>query len=427
MKPGAKFRQHGYVTVIVIGGGQSGLATSFCLTERGIDHIVLERGLVANSWHRERWDSLRLLTPNWQCKLPGYAYCGESPDDFMSRREVIEFIDSYARTWSAPILTGHRVTSVRPDDTGYRVESNRGCWRCQSVVLASGAFNRPVVPRLHDALPKGVDSMSVQRYRNPDQLANGGVLVVGAAASGLQLADEIHRSGRPVTLAVGEHVRMPRRYRGRDIQAWMHTTGLLDERWDAVDDLQRARRLPSPQLIGTSDYRTLDLNCLVDEGITITGRLVGIKGRKAQFSGSLANVTQLADLKMNRLLDNIDQWIARSESNAPEEPRPEPTRIGDRPPLELDLVDGSVSTVVRATGYRPDYSWLHVPALDAKGQLRHQGGVIDVPGLYAMGLPFMRRRKSSFLFGVEDDARDISDHLAAYVRSSYHARYVSVA
>ena len=420
-------QQRRYVTAVIIGGGQAGLATSHYLAKQGIDHVVLERGRVANSWHRERWDSLRLLTPNWQCRLPGYSYCGKHPDNFMNRGEVIDFIQGYADTCVAPVLTDHRVTGVSPEGTGYLVESKRGSWHCQAVVIASGACNLPVVPRLREALPKHIHSLHAQQYRNPDQLADGGVLVVGAAASGLQLADEIQNTGRQVVLAVGEHVRMPRRYRGRDIQYWLHVTGVLDQRWNEVEDLQRARRLPSSQLVGTPEHRALDLNILAEKGVDIVGRLAGIQGSKAQFSGSLANVTRLADLKLNRLLDDVDTWIDSSGATAPKGPRPKATHTGKQTPLELDMAAGNISTVVWATGYRPDYSWLRVPVLDAKGRLRHRGGKVAAQGLYAMGLPFMRRRKSSFLFGVDDDARDISADLAAYVRSRYHARSVSVA
>jgi putative flavoprotein involved in K+ transport len=242
------------------------------------------------------------------------------------------------------------------------------------------------------------------------------VLVVGASATGVQLADEIHRSGRPVTLAVGEHVRMPRTYRGRDIQCWMHETGLLDQRYDAVDDLVRARRVPSPQLVGTPDRTTLDLNALSSAGVRLVGRLAGMRDRVAIFSGSLRNVCALADLKMNRLLANIDSWcLEQGVGGADEAERPDPTRVPERPDLTLDLARGEIGTILWATGYRADYSWLDVPVLDAKGRLRHDGGVVDAPGMYAMGLTFMRRRKSSFIHGAEDDARDLATHLAGYL------------
>jgi putative flavoprotein involved in K+ transport len=407
-----------WITAVVIGGGHSGLATSHCLSGHGIDHVVLERGEVANAWRRERWDSLRLLTPNWQCRLPAYSYDGADPDGFMTKAEMADFIDRYARLAAAPVVTGTRVSAVHPDAWGYRVETSAGAWRARAVVIASGACSRPVVPAVAAALPAGVASVTPHQYRNPQALAEGGVLVVGASATGLQLAEEIQRSGRQVTLAVGEHVRMPRRYRGRDIQYWMEATGLLDESYLAVDDIVRARRLPSPQLVGTREGRTLDLNALAAQGVRLAGRLAGIRDGTAQFSGSLANVTKLADLKLGRLLGGIDQWIAANGAagGLPAPERPAATRIESPPLLAMDLARNGVKTVVWATGFRPDYSWLRVPVLDGRGSIRHDGGVTASPGLYVMGLPFMRRRSSSFISGAGEDARQISAHLAAWVR-----------
>jgi putative flavoprotein involved in K+ transport len=409
------------VTTLVIGAGHAGLAMSRCLTQRSIDHVILERGEVANSWRRERWDSLRLLTPNWQARLPGLRYSGPEPDGYMSMSQAIDFVDAYAGAVSAPIETQTTVTSVRPMNEGYLVITDRGNWRCDTIVLASGAFNIPVVPKVSEAIPPSIAMVTPTSYRRPDQLEDGGVLVVGASATGLQLADEIHRSGRPVTLAAGEHVRMPRLYRGLDIQWWMEAAGVLDARYDEVDDITRARRVPSPQLVGTPERSTLDLNSLTDRGVRLVGRLMGVRDGHAQFSGALRNVCQLADLKMSRLLDGIDEWARRSgkadEVASPE--RFEPTRVDDSHRLGLDLRSGEVRTVVWATGFRPDYSWLDVPVLDRKGRIRHDGGVVEAPGLYVMGLPFLRRRKSSFIHGAGDDARDLCAHLAGYLDQVY--------
>ncbi|TXS95957.1 NADPH-dependent L-lysine N(6)-monooxygenase [Parahaliea maris] len=413
---------HRRVSAVIIGAGQAGLAMSHCLCANGIDHVVLERGEVANSWRRERWDSLRLLTPNWQSRLPGFGYSGSDPDGYMSMPEVVDFVSGYARTLDAPIHTHTTVTRVSPVEGGYRVATDRGEWQCRALVLATGAFNRPVVPKVADAIPQvgsvKVRSITSHAYRNPGQLGKGGVLVVGAAATGLQIADELQRSGRQVILAAGEHVRMPRTYRDRDILYWMHATGMLDECHDQVEDLRRARRLPSAQLIGTPARETLDFNTLVSRGVQVVGRLAGVDGNRLQFSGSLANAVKLADLKQGRLLQRIDDFIEErglaGEVGAAD--RPEPTRLPDPPRLDLDLRSGEIDTVLWATGYRPDYSWLDLPVLDAKGQLQHSGGVVtNAPGLYVMGLPFLRRRKSSFLFGTEDDARDISEHLVAHL------------
>jgi putative flavoprotein involved in K+ transport len=400
-------------TTVIIGAGHAGLAMSRCLTERSIDHVVLERGEVANSWRTEWWDSLRLLTPNWQCRLPGHRYEGDDPDGFRTMPETVAFIERYAEKVAAPVHTGTRVESLRIDHGGYRVFTNRGEWRCATVVIATGACNIARVPALAQAVPAKVAGLSTLAYRNPDQLEPGGVLVVGASASGVQIADEVHRSGRPVTLAVGEHVRVPRTYRGRDIQWWLDRTGVLGERYDQVDDLTRARSVASLQLVGSDERRDLDLNALRDIGVRLVGRLAGIRDGKAQFSGGLRNHCTLADLKMNRLLDTIDRWAASKGLDDVAPPRRfEATRPEPSPPLGLDLSGGAIRTIIWATGYRPDYSWLHVPVLDRGGRIRHDGGVAEAPGMYLMGLPFMRRRNSSLIDGAAADARDLSAHLA---------------
>jgi putative flavoprotein involved in K+ transport len=404
-------------TTVIIGAGHAGLAMSRCLTERSIDHVLLERGEVGNSWRTERWDSLRLLTPNWQSRLPGLAYDGDDPDGFLGMREVVDLIDRYARMIDAPVRTNTTVRSVRALDDGYAVETDEDTWRAQTVVLASGACNIPVVPPVADAIPASITTLTPPQYRHPGQLEEGGVLVVGASATGIQLADEVHRSGRPVTLAVGEHVRAPRVYRGMDIQWWMDATGLLDERYDEVDDIVRARNLPSMQLVGTPERTSIDLNALTANGVRLVGRIAGVREGTAQFSGSLRNQCALADLKLGRLLDTIDEWAAANGLDNELEPpqRLAPTEVAASPPLSLDLRSGEIETIIWATGFRPDYSWLDVPILDRKGRVRHDGGVTQSPGMYLMGMPFLRRRKSTLIDGAGDDARDLSAHLAAYL------------
>jgi len=407
----------GSVDCVVIGAGHSGLAMSRRLSERSIEHVVLERGEVANSWRHERWDSLRLLTPNWLSRLPGFAYSGNDPDGFMSMPEVIEFIDEYAEVIDAPVRTNTRVERVYRDADGYRVASKNGEWQARTVVLASGAHNVPIVPPYSSAVPAPVESFTPLDYGSASDIPPGGILVVGASATGLQLAREMAMSGRRVILSVGEHVRMPRTYRGRDIQWWMDRAGILDQKYDEVDDIGRARRVPSPQLIGTPERATLDLNSLVDVGVEIVGRLAGIGDGRAQFSGSLPNHCRMADLKLGRLLDSIDGWASELASTrrleSPE--RFAPTRVPASPRLNLDLRRGEIGSILWATGFRPDYSWLDVPALDRKGHLVHDGGIVAVPGLYAMGLHFMRRRKSSFIHGAGDDSEDLANHLADYL------------
>ncbi|MGD2139488.1 MAG: NAD(P)-binding domain-containing protein [Burkholderiales bacterium] len=406
-------------TTVVIGAGQAGLAMSWWLASYGIEHVVLERGEPANSWRNERWDSLRLLTPNWQSRLPGYSYQGDDPDGFRTMSETVDFIQSYAREMSAPVHTHTAVEAVRQGDDGYVVVTDKGTWQCDTVVIASGACNIASVPKVSESVPPGTTTLTTLQYRNPGQVPEGGVLVVGASASGTQIADELQRAGRCVTLAVGEHVRLPRRYRGKDVLWWMDATGILNESYKDIDDIVRARNLPSMQLAGYPDQRMIDLNSLTDIGVKLVGRLAGFNDGKAQFSGSLRNVCSLADLKMNRLLNAIDEW---TEDNPPaktvdESHRFDQTRVDESPPLLVDFARSGINTIIWATGFRPDYSWLHVPVLDHKGYIRHDGGVVtESPGLYVIGLPFLRRRKSTLIDGVGDDARDLSTHLAGYLK-----------
>jgi len=391
---------------------------SRCLSDRSIDHVVLERGEVAHTWRSERWDSLRLLTPNWQSRLPGFSYNGDDPDGYRTLAEVIEFIGSYAKAISAPVRNHTTVASVRSTESGYLVRTDQGDWLCRAVVVASGACNIADVPTFANRVPPAIMQLTAQEYRNPEQLADGGVLVVGASSSGTQIAYEIHRSGRPVALSVGEHIRAPRVYRGKDLEWWMDAAGLLDERYDEMDDIARARRVPSLQLAGTPDRSTLDINALTEIGVKLVGRLGGIsEDGKAQFSGSLRNMCALSDLKMGRLLDRIDEWAQKNGFDDAAGPphRLPPTRVEPAPPLGIDLTIGEVKAIIWATGYRPDYSWLEVPVLDRKGRLRHDGGIVSSPGMYLMGTQFMRRRKSALIDGAGDDARDLSAHLISYL------------
>lgn len=404
-------------TTVIVGAGHAGLAMSRCLSDRSIDHVVLERGDVAHSWSTGRWDSLRLLTPSWQTRLPGHRYAGDDPDGFMTMPEVIGYLRGYADRIEAPVHTNTEVRSVWADDDGYVVTTTEGAWRAGTVVLANGACGVPDVPAVAADLPTCVRSMPAAGYRNPDQLEHGGVLIAGASATGIQLADEIQRSGRPVTLAVGGHVRVPRTYRGMDVMWWLDAVGVLDERHDEVDDVTRVRSLPSFQLVGSPSRATIDLSTLQAIGVRIVGRVAAVRDGTALLSGGLRNQCTLADLKLGRLLDAFDEWATAAGLDGElEEPhRPEPTAVDADPPLAAPLTTGEIKTVIWATGYRPDFSWLDVPVLDHKGRISHDGGVTPAPGLYVMGMPFLRRRKSTLIDGAADDARDLSAHLAGHL------------
>jgi putative flavoprotein involved in K+ transport len=422
------------VATVVIGGGHSGLAVSRHLAERGIDHVVLEGGEVASSWRMQRWDSLRLLTPNWFSRLPGYAYRGDDPDGYMSAPEVTAFIENYAKEIAAPVKANTTVTVVHRTDEGYVVETDQETWHARTVVVAAGGATVASLPEVRNGVPDGIEQRAAAAstpdlpgYRNPGDLPDGGVLVVGPSASGIQIAQEVHASGRPVTLAIGEHVRMPRTYRGHDVLWWMDATGLFDDRYDQIPDLARARVLPSMQLVGTPEHATLDLNTLSRAGVQLVGRLAGIRDGVAQLSGSLPNVCMLADLKLKRLLKGFDEWAATagSEQTAglPPGESVEPTVVPVPTRQELDLRSGEIRSVIWATGLQPDFSFLSglgdLPVFDRKGRVRHDGGVVTAsPGLYVIGLPFLRRRKSTLIDGAAGDAADITSHLVEYLATA---------
>ena len=404
-----------YEDVTIIGAGQCGLAMSRALSSRGIDHLVMDRGLPGNAWRTERWHSLRLLTPNWANGLPGAPYRGKDADGFAPISAFAAQLEAYAQANRTPLLASTKVRRVSAAAGKFLIESDDGPIISDALVLATGACALPSVPKIAGLIPSNVVQTTPSKYKRPSDLPDGGVLVVGASASGVQLARELQLSGRQVTLAVGGHVRMPRTYRGDDIEHWLYVTGILDERFDEIDDLERARRAPSPQLFGSD--APVDLNALQSLGIDIVGRFTDIRDGRALFSGGLANACVSADLKMHRLLDRVDAWIADHglDIDLPEPDRPETTTLSPDPRLEMSLITGEIRSILWATGYKPDFSWLDLPVFDARGRLRHRGGIVDAPGLYALGLPFLRRRKSHQISGAGDDAEDLADHLARHL------------
>jgi putative flavoprotein involved in K+ transport len=333
---------------------------------------------------------------------------------------VVATLTGYARVVGAPVRTATTVHTLRAVPQGFQIRANDDLVRAQAVVLATGACILPAIPGIADAIPPSIMMLTPLAYRDPGQLPEGGVLVVGASATGVQLAGEIHRSGRQVTLAVGEHVRLPRSYRGRDVFWWLEATGLLAERYDQIDDLTRARHLPSPQLTGTTQAAMTDLNSLTAQGVRIVGRLGRVVDGVAQFSGSLVNTCALADLKMNRFLNRADEWATASglDDDLPPPHRFAPTRVDPRTPLELDLTSGEITTVLWATGFRPDHSWLDIPVRDRAGRIRHDGGVVTgAPGLYVLGMPVLRTRASTYIHGAGADSQALADHLHAFLSS----------
>lgn len=398
-------------TTIIVGAGQSGLAMSHELSRRSIDHVVLERGRIGNSWRTERWDSLRLLTPNWLNGL--FGRMPGDPDGYMPAAEFAKSLAGAAADFSTPVMETTRVASVRCWGNGYIVQTDQDVLNCASVVLATGACGLPRVPAFASDLPKSVTQLTALSYRNPSQLPDGSILVVGASASGLQIARELALTGRRVILAVGQHTRLPRVYRGADILTWMHLVGVLDTPFTRVDDLDRMRLQPSLALLGDPEQVDLDLNTLQALGVEIAGRLVAVAEGRAWFSGSLPNLCASSDLKLNRLLGRIDDWVHARGFDGLVDPseRFAPTQVPADPLLSLDLRAQGVGSVIWATGYTPDHGFVDLPVFDRKGQIRHRGGIVG-NGLYVMGLRHMRTARSSHVSGVRRDARALARHLA---------------
>jgi putative flavoprotein involved in K+ transport len=396
---------------IIIGAGQAGLAMSHCLAARGIGHLVLERGRVAERWRSERWDSLRLLTPNWMSRLPGRSYGGPDPDGFMTMPEVINYLDGYAA--GAPVVTDAAVRALRGVPGGFRLETSAGAFAARAVVVATGQCDIPHIPAMAAGLPAAIRQITPSAYRTPSRLPEGGALVVGASASGVQIAEEIQRSGRPVTLAVGRHTRLPRHWRGRDILDWMDRAGVLAEPADGQRDLAAARAQPSLQLAGRPDRASLDLGTLRAIGVRVVGRVEGISGGRVALRDDLPQTTTAAQRTLDRLLDRLGA-VADAEGAA-QEAAPAPLAPFPPSPGALDLAAEGIRTVVWATGFGRDYAWLHLPVLDAAGEIRHAGGVTPVPGLYVLGLRFLRRRNSNFLDGVGADAEALAGEVLAHL------------
>jgi putative flavoprotein involved in K+ transport len=397
---------------VIIGGGQAGLALSRSLNDRDVPHVVLERGRIGERWRSERWDSLRLLTPRWLSRLPGQRYEGPDPDGFMTKDELVAYLEAYAASFDAPVHCGVTVEAVRQVGGGFEVRTDQGRWLARNVVVATGDCQRAFVPPFAQGLPDSIVQMVPTRYRNPEQLPAGGVLVVGASATGLQLAAEIQRSGRTVTLSVGRHTRMPRTYRGRDLIAWLDEMGILDERAEDVRDLAASRAQPSLQLVGTPQRETLDLAVARSMGIRLTGRARAVDGSAVHFDDNLVEDVAAADLKLAGLLVRIDEHIEATGVGRWVGSTDRPDRVDvDDGPRSLDLEAEGIHSVLWATGFRRSYPWLHVPVVTADGEIIHDGGVTPVPGLYVMGLRFLRRRSSSFIDGQARDAEEIAEHL----------------
>ena len=403
--------------VVIVGGGQAGLAMSYCLTQQGRDHVVLEQDRIAESWRSKRWDSLRLIGPNWTLRLPGYTYAGDAPDHFMGKDDVVGHLEAYARSFAAPVREGVRVCAIARDWSGTRftVTTDDGQYEATQVVIATGALQRPFVPNAAADLPTEIAQYVPYTYRNPATLPPGAVLVVGSGQSGCQIAEDLRRAGRAVYLSVTRSWGMPRRYRGQDAAYWARAVGWSQRK---VADLPPGMRagLPNPQLTGTDGGHDLTLYTLVQDGVVLLGRFRGIHSGKAVFDADLAEKLGWGDEQARAFLRWIDEHIAQHGLDAPAEEYPRClVPSGDPPwaaPEALHLQDAGIGAIVWATGYRPDLRWVGLPFLDADGYPIHRRGVTVVPGLFILGLDWLYTAHSSQFGGMSDDATFLAEQLA---------------
>jgi putative flavoprotein involved in K+ transport len=400
------------VETVVVGGGQAGLAASWFLTERGREHVVLERGRVGETWRTERWDGFFLNTPRWTQQLPGFEYAGEDPDGFAPLAEMIEYVEGYGRSFAAPVRENVTVTALRAQDGRYAAETSAGEVLADNVVLATGAFQRPTPSAPGAESAKDVLQLHTSAYRRPDQLPAGAVLIVGSGQSGCQIADELLEAGRDVYLAVGRCPWLPRRYRGHDIVRWLQLTGILDQ--TAADLPSPSARLAcNPPVSGNDGGHDCHPRWLAGRGAHVVGHVARIDGSTVSFAPGLEESLAFGEAFVAELEQTIDEYVAREgldvpETDAPREPWP-PVVETD----ELDLGAAGVTTILWATGFRPDYSWVDLPLVDGDGWAVQERGVTDHPGVYVVGLNWLHKRKSALLCGVGEDAEHVVAHLAA--------------
>jgi putative flavoprotein involved in K+ transport len=398
-----------YAETLIVGGGQAGLTMSDMLSRRGLQHLVLERGRIAERWRSERWDGLRFQFPNWSVRLPDYPFPHTDPDGFATSGEIVDYLEAYARQTGANIRCGVTVTALRKDllTEAYIAETSDGPIKALNVVIASGPYQKPVVPDL-PIDPDGLFRIHASAYKHPDQLPPGSVLVVGSGASGAQIAEELVRSGRNVYLSVGRHKRMPRRYRGHDLIWWLATMGL--------DQTRLAERGPDatlPLITGAYGGHTVDFRQFAAQGIVLVGRLQRTKDGVLYFADDLAESLALGDAAYTAFLDKVDNHIERHSMDLPPEPQarakhPESACLVE-PVRKLNSNSIGLGSLIWATGYKFDFSWIDLPVLDAKGAPIHSNGIARLPGIYFLGLPWLSRMNSSFLSGVGDDAAQLAD------------------
>lgn len=417
--------------VVVVGGGQAGLAMSYCLRERGVEHVVLEARRVGYEWRERRWDSFCLVTPNWQCRLPGFPYQGSDPDGFMVRSQIVDYLEAYVSFFRPPLVQGVAVTGLRRGDEVFRVATSAGELTADQVVVATGPYHAPSIPRLAERFPDSVAQLHSSQYRGPGQLDAGAVLVVGTGQSGCQIAEDLHLAGRQVHLAVGSAPRVARFYRGRDCVAWLDEMGHYTKSIDEFDDAGAIRARANHYVTGRDGGRDIDLRAFARSGMRLYGRLTSVGGSGAgagagigavaRFGDDLAANLDHADAVAEGIKDAIDAYIEARGISAPTEaryvpvwqPQAESGSESESSLRELDLGGAGVTTVIWATGFTRDHRWIAVPVFDGRGYPMHRRGVTSCPGLYFLGLPWQHTWGSGRFEAVGRDAAFLADHIDA--------------
>jgi putative flavoprotein involved in K+ transport len=403
-----------HFSVIVIGGGQAGLSASYLLKDRAIDHVTFEKNRIAESWRSKRWDNFCLVTPNWQCQLPGHSYAGPDPHGFMVKDEIVEYIESYARAFQPPVYEGVAVSRLRRDDSDtFEVTTDLGDFTADQVIIATGGYQDATIPRIAERFPPDLYQIHSSDYKNPQQLPAGEVLVVGSGQSGCQIAEDLHLAGKRVHLCVGGAPRTARRYRGKDVVDWLDDMGYYDMPIHEHPQKERVRTKANHYVTGRDGGRDIDLRKFAIEGMRLHGRLKEIRGSTLHFSGDLKQNLDQADAVADSIKDTIDKFIERSGISAPIEPRYNPVWEPDSEILKLDYLAAGITAIIWSIGFHADYSWIELPIFDGKGYPGHYRGITTVPGLYFLGLPWQYTWGSGRFSGVARDAKFLVEHIEA--------------
>lgn len=417
-----------HYSVVVVGGGQAGLAISYCLKNKGIDHIIFEKNKIGYSWQAKRWDSFCLVTPNWQCTLPGYHYSGSNPNGFMVKDEIVEYIKDYAKSFNPPIQENIEVLQIKKNHSQglFELTTSLGNYTADQVVIATGSYHHPKIPRMAERLPDYIWQLHSSEYKNPQFLPEGEILVVGTGQSGCQIAEDLHLANRKVHLCVGSAPRSPRKYRGKDVVDWLDQMGYYDLTIDNHPDKENVRTKTNHYVTGRDGGREIDLRTFALEGMQLYGSLNNIRGDNLGFKSNLKQNLDRADEVAESIKKTIDEYIAKNQIYAPTEPAYRPVWQPEIEVLQLNYKKANITSVIWCTGYQTNFSWVEVPVFDGKGYPRHDRGVTNVRGLYFLGLPWLYTWGSGRFSGIARDAEYLSDYIVAKMKYAYPGNLLAV-